>query len=140
MNQLTGKTFRLPTEAEWEFAARGGNRSKGYEYSGSNNIDAVAWYWNSIPYQSSGTQTVATKAPNELGLYDMSGNLWEWCQDWYGNYSSNAQTNPAGPESGSGRVIRGGGCGYDAWSCRVSNRYYDIPSFTGGDTGLRLAL
>jgi len=145
LNELTGKQFRLPTEAEWEYAARGGNRSQGYKYSGSNDVNEVAWYWYNIPSQSSsnagyGTQTVATKKANELGLYDMSGNVWEWCQDWYGSYSSESQTNPTGPATGSGRVYRGGSWNYSAWSCRVSYRDYYYPSNTYVYLGLRLAL
>ena len=145
LNALTGKTFRLPTEAEWEFAARGGKLSQGYKYSGSNTIGDVAWYWDNIPSQTSGnagygTQIVATKAPNELGLYDMSGNVWEWCQDWYGSYSSDAQTNPTGPSTGSTRVNRGGSWLNDARLCRVSLRNDCTPANTGGDLGLRLAL
>ena len=117
LNELTGMHFRLPTEAEWEFAARGGNKSKGYKYAGSNRIGEVAWYWDNIPSQTSrtpgyGTQPVRTKKANELGLYDMSGNVWEWCRDKYGDYSSAAQTNPTGPTSGSLRVRRGGSWGY----------------------------
>ena len=145
LNQLTGRTFRLPTEAEWEFAARGGNQSQGYEYSGSNNLDDVAWYWYSIPSRISGnagygTQTVATKAPNELGLYDMSGNVWEWCQDyWGGIYSSDAQTNPVGPSTGDTHVYRGGSWG-SYKGCRVSYRVSEKPTFTLFDIGLRLAL
>ena len=144
LNQLTGRTFRLPTEAEWEFAARGGNKSKGYKYSGSNNPDDVAWY--SVPSQTSGnvgygTQTVATKAPNELGLYDMSGNVWEWCQDyWAQSYSSDAQTNPTGPTSGPGRVLRGGCWYYEAKYCSVLHRRFFGPLNTGNNLGLRLAL
>ena len=145
LNQLTGATFRLPTEAEWEYAARGGNRSKGYKYAGSNTIGDVAWYWGNIPSQSSGTsgygtQTVATKAPNELGLYDMSGNVWEWCQDWWGSYSSGAQTNPTGPTSGSYRVRRGGCWNNNARNCRVSYRGSCTPSNAYSYLGLRLAL
>ena len=136
LNQLTGETFRLPTEAEWEYAARGGNRSKGYKYAGSNTIGDVAWYWDN---SSSTTQTVATKSPNELGLYDMSGNVREWCQDWYGSYSSGAQTNPTGPTSGSDRVDRGGSWSNDARNCRVSIRFNDTPSSSYDDLGLRLA-
>ena len=105
LNRLTGSNFRLPTEAEWEFACRGGNNSRGHKYSGSNDIDNVAWYWDNSGRK---THPVATKAPNELGIYDMSGNVWEWCADWYGGYSSSAQTNPKGPYGGSGRVYRGG--------------------------------
>ena len=144
LNQLTGKNFRLPTEAEWEYAARGGKKSRGYKYSGSNTVGDVAWYWENIPSQSSGTagygtQTVATKAPNELGLYDMSGNVWEWCQDWYGSYSAEAQTNPTGPTSGSGRVCRGGSWYDFAKECRVSRRNYLNPSLSDVNLGLRLA-
>lgn len=119
LNKITGKTFRLPTEAEWEYAARGGNKSQGYKYSGSNTIGDVAWYYGN---QTSKMHEVGTKSPNELGLYDMSGNVWEWCSDWYGNYSSMVQTNPSGAGSGSYRVIRGGAWfSYDQ-SCRVSKR------------------
>ena len=145
LNALTGRTFRLPTEAEWEFAARGGNLSQRYKYAGSNTLGDVAWYWDNIPSQSSGnagygTQTVATKSPNELGLYDMSGNVYEWCQDWYGSYSSGAQTVPTGPTSGSYRVYRGGSWGTFASFCRVSSRYYWYADCTFDDLGLRLAL
>ncbi len=137
LNEMTGKQFRLPTEAEWEFAARGGNLSQGYIYAGSNTIDDVAWYSGN---SSSTTHPVATKAPNELGLYDMSGNVWEWCQDWYGAYSSAAQTNPTGPTSGSDRVSRGGCWGSLAGGCRVSYRYGSYPSYRDYILGLRLAL
>ena len=136
LNQLTGKNFRLPTEAEWEFAARGGNLSQGYKYAGSNTIDEVAWYDSN---SGSTTHAVGTKYPNELGLYDMSGNVGEWCQDWFGYYSSNAQTNPTGPASGSQRVIRGSCWNYSAWSCRVSYRYGYSPVGCNFH-GLRLAL
>ena len=145
LNERTGRNFRLPTEAEWEFAARGGNLSQSYKYSGSNDIDEVAWYYdNSYALGSSspdyGTHAVATKAPNELGLYDMSGNVWEWVQDWWSYYSSDAQTNPAGPTTGSLRVVRGGGWRGYSGSCRVSNRDHDDPSNTISNLGLRLAL
>ena len=137
LNELTGKTFRLPTEAEWEYAARGGKRSQGYKYAGSNDINEVSWYWDN---SSDGTKPVATKAPNELGLYDMSGNVWEWVQDWYGSYSSESQTNPTGPASGSYRVFRGGSWGISARYCSVSYRSVDNPSNTIYSLGLRLAL
>ena len=145
LNALTGENFRLPTEAEWEYAARGGNKSRGYKYAGSNNIDNVAWYWDNIPSQSSGsagygTQVVASKSPNELGLYDMSGNVWEWCQDRYGSYSSGSQTNPTGPTSGDSRVYRGGSWYSDAWYCRVSYRHIYDPTYRSYFIGLRLAL
>ena len=137
LNSMTGQKFRLPTEAEWEYAARGGNKSKGYKYSGSNNIDDVAWYKNN---SSSSTHDVKTQQPNELGIYDMSGNVFEWCNDWYGSYSSSAQTNPTGPSKGSLRVLRGGSWCNDAWSCRVSNRSDGAPVSRVNFLGLRLAL
>ncbi len=136
LNQATGKTFRLPTEAEWEFAARGGTKSQGYKYSGSNTIDDVAWYWDN----GDKTHEVGTKRPNELGLYDMSGNVYEWCQDWYGSYSSSAQTNPTGASSGSDRVYRGGSWCNGAGGCRSSIRINDPPSYRRYCLGLRLAL
>lgn len=138
LNELTGKTFRLPTEAEWEYAARGGNQSKGYTYSGSNTIGDVAWYYSN---SSSTTHAVATKAPNELGIYDMSGNVLEWCQDWYSSYSSGSQTNPTGPSSGYLRVYRGGSWSYTAAYCRVANRSVSTPTGAFSNSfGLRLAL
>ena len=137
LNQLTGKNFRLPTEAEWEYAARGGNKSQGYKYSGSNTIGDVAWYYDN---SSSRTHDVKTKAANELGIYDMSGNVWEWCQDWYGDYSSSSQTNPTGPSSGSYRVDRGGDWSGSARHCRVSDRFINVPDCWRLDLGLRLSL
>ena len=136
LNELTGKTFRLPTEAEWEYAARGGNKSKGYKYSGSNTLSDVAWYSGN----SSKPQKVGTKAPNELGIYDMSGNIWEWCSDWYGNYESSAQTNPTGPATGTARMIRGGGWDDVAKFCRVSLRTCMPPAFSYYGFGFRLVL
>ncbi|MDR1847812.1 MAG: formylglycine-generating enzyme family protein [Bacteroidales bacterium] len=135
LNQLTGKTFRLPTEAEWEFAARGGNQSQGYKYSGSNNIDEVARYFGN----SRTSQPVKTKAANELGLYDMSGNVWEWVNDWYGDYSSDPQTNPQGPTTGSFRVIRSGGWSSALSICRVANRNGLCANGYNCDIGFRLA-
>ena len=137
LNALTGQHFRLPTEAEWEFACRGGNNSRGYKYSGSNNLGSVAWYDGN---SGNKTHPVGTKAPNELGIYDMSGNVWEWCADWYGDYSSGAQTNPKGPYDGLGRVFRGGGCSDCARACRSSDRFNYIPGFRGYCLGLRLSL
>lgn len=137
LNQLTGKTFRLPTEAEWEFAAKGGTKSKGYTYSGSNTLGDVAWYTNN---SSSKTHEVATKPANELGIYDMSGNVWEWCQDWYGSYSSSAQTNPTGPASGSDRVYRGGSWDTGSRGCRSAQRNFSYPVTLHDGLGLRLVL
>lgn len=137
LNKKTGQNFRLPTEAEWEYAARGGNKSRGYKYSGSNSLSDVAWYTDN---SGSGTHDVKTKQANELGLYDMSGNVWEWCQDWYGSYSAGSQTNPMGATSGSGRVNRGGGWDGCARFCRVSDRNGSSPGNRVGGLGLRLAL
>ena len=137
LNQKTGANFRLPTEAEWEYAARGGNKSNGYKYSGSNSIDDVAWYTSN---SGSKTHPVGTKSPNELGIYDMSGNVWEWCQDWKGSYSSGSQTNPQGQSSGSPRVLRGGSWRNNAEDCRVSDRNADPPGHRILNVGFRLAL
>ncbi|GBU22347.1 serine/threonine-protein kinase [Fibrobacteres bacterium R8-0-B4] len=142
LNQLTGKTYRLPTEAEWEYAARGGNKSKGYRYSGGNNIGEVAWYKDN---SGDKPQIVGTKLPNELGIYDMSGNVFEWVSDWYSEsyYGSSPSNNPTGPaESGSPLAVRGKrGCywNYDAERCRVSSREWDIPDYRRIYNGFRLA-
>ena len=138
LNATTGKNYRLPTEAEWEYAARGGNKSRGFKYSGSNTIGDVAWYWNNYGERTR-TRPVGTKASNELGIYDMSGNVNEWCNDWWGEYSSAAKTNPQGPSSGWDRVLRGGGWSHDAQRCRVSNRDSDAPYHGGSYVGFRLA-
>ena len=135
LNELTGKNFRLPTEAEWEYAARGGRRSYGAKYAGDNDIDNVAWY---DANSNSTTHPVGTKRANELGLYDMSGNVYEWCQDSYGDYSSASQTNPTGPGSGDGRVLRGGSWYGFAWDCRLSCRFGNIPDYRDDCIGLRL--
>ena len=136
-------TFRLPAEAEWEFAARGGNISKGYKYSGSNNIGDVDWYYgNSSVNGSQQTHPVGRKRPNELGLYDMSGNVWEWCQDWYdeGYYSKSPQGSPCNTASASYRVNRGGGWDGSARNCRVAYRNSDTPGDGLLYLGLRLVL
>ncbi|MBO5539340.1 MAG: SUMF1/EgtB/PvdO family nonheme iron enzyme [Muribaculaceae bacterium] len=144
LNQMTGKRFRLPTEAEWEYAARGGRFSKGYTYAGGNNLSSVGFYWgNSGPYGNpfgtpKSTHPVAQKAPNELELYDMSGNVSEWCQDWFGYYTSDAQSNPTGPTTGQNRVYRGGSWNDEAGACTVTWRKNNTPSQS--NMGLRLAL
>ena len=135
--QLYGKSFRLPTEAEWEFAARGGNKSCGYQYSGSDDLDEVACYSGN---SDSETCDVASFDSNELGIYDMSGNVWEWCHDWFGSYNRSAQTDPKGPSGGSGRVIRGGGWRNDVRKCRLSYRFTGSPDYYSLAIGLRLAL
>ncbi len=137
LNELTGEAFRLPTEAEWEFAARGGTRSEGYKYSGGNTVGDVAWCDGN---SGSAKHPAATKSPNELGLCDMSGNVLEWCQDWYGNYDSAVQSNPTGPVTGSARVCRGGSRYNGTNGCRVSFRAPRAPSVRSSDTGFRLAL
>ena len=137
LNGVTGRTFRLPTEAEWEYAARGGKNSKEYKYSGSNSIDEVAWYEGN---SGDKTHPVKEKKANELGLYDMSGNVWEWCNDWYGEYSSDAQTNPQGPDEGSDRVLRGGSRYGNARCCRVFFRFYYAPMIHNPSVGFRLVM
>ena len=137
LNSITGKTFRLPTEAEWEYAARGGKKSRGYQYSGSNNISDVAWYKDN---SGNKTHSVGSKQGNELGIYDMSGNVYELCQDWFGIYNSSSQVNPTGATSGSRRVRRGG-CFYNAaGDCRSSYRIICTPDSRFMILGLRVVL
>ena len=155
LNRLTGMNFRLPTEAEWEFAARGGNKSHGYRYSGSDCLDDVAWYSNNCIDEEAespedGTHEVGRKSPNELGLYDMSGNVLEWCQDRYGKYSSEEQINPKGPSStffkslsstsGVCRVLRGGSWAQFEKGCTVTIRHFSAPGLRHAVVGMRLAL
>ena len=137
LNSITGRSFRLPTEAEWEFAARGGNKSQGYKYSGSNNLGTVAWFTDNSGRE---THPVKTKSRNELGIYDMSGNVWEWCQDWKGSYGSSDQSDPMESRSGSGRVYRGGGWNNGVSCCRMSFRCSNTPGGRDFNLGLRLAL
>jgi sulfatase modifying factor 1 len=127
--------FRLPTEAEWEYAAKGGRQSRGTEYAGSSSLDEVAWY-----YGNSGNKThpVGQKQANELGLYDMSGNLWEWCNDWYGPYGPSAQTDPRGADSGRDRVLRGGSWNDDASTVRAAYRNFRKPGSSAIYGGFRV--
>ncbi len=135
LNDLTGENYRLPTEAEWEYAARGGRKSLGYRYSGSNDIDEVAWYSDNSPESICPT---GGKKPNELGLYDMSGNAFEWVFDWYSEYTSDARVNPKGPSSGTYHVLRGGSWKHGTNGCRVSFRTR-IPTYHLNKCGFRIA-
>ena len=137
LNEMTGLEFSLPTEAQWEYAARGGNKSKGFLYSGSNDASEVGWC-----YENAETEVtiVATKEPNELGLYDMTGNVNEWCRDWYDYYSSEDQTNPVGPASGDFRVMRGGSVINFYKECRVSHRFGGEPDSHFFFVGFRVVL
>lgn len=139
LSNLTGYNFRFPTEAEWEFAARGGNKSQGYIYAGSNDVNEVAWL-----HRASGetTMPVGLLKPNELGIYDMSGNVEEYCSDWYGAYSAEPQVNPQGPNRGASKVRRGGGWPHLISYGETTRRYWQAPTLTKGYNagGLRVAM
>ena len=143
LNELTGQSFRLPSEAEWDYAARGGKQSQGHKYAGSPILKEVGWFSGNSYGE---TKPVGMKAPNELGLYDMSGNVWEWCEDWYSREyydeckKQGTVNNPLGPERGGHRVIRGGSWYFDPQYCRVAARYFGDPTNRSDDVGFRLAL
>jgi formylglycine-generating enzyme required for sulfatase activity len=139
LNEITDLEYRLPTEAEWEYAARGGVRSMGYVYSGGTAIDDFGWHEGNA---GETVHVVAEKKPNELGIYDMSGNVWEWCSDWYGPYrlDSKGSRDPQGPDNGQYRVLRGGSWSYNAYSCRTANRGRYYPGYRNSDGGFRLVL
>jgi formylglycine-generating enzyme required for sulfatase activity len=137
LNTLTGKQYRLPTEAEWEFAARSGLKTKGFEYSGGEKVDEVAWY---IANSDGRTHPVGTRKPNMLGFYDLSGNVWEWCNDWYDiDYSKRKSVNPPGPEEGETRVLRSGSWYGKEKYIRISNRGHFFPNLNADIIGFRLA-
>ena len=155
LNHQTGKNYRLPTESEWEYACRGGVHSAHCKYSGGNSLDCIAWYYenagdttlddktwdfDTLFSNKNKTHQVGTKSPNELGIYDMSGNVWEWCSDWYDDYSSDAPIDPAQHSSDFGRVIRGGSWCNAAASCGVAYRDYNSPDLCGSNLGFRLVL
>jgi formylglycine-generating enzyme required for sulfatase activity len=137
LNVLTGKNYRLPTEAEWEYAARGGEKTQNHRYSGARNINDVAWYSGN---SGNKTNEVGQLKPNELGIYDMSGNVWEWCNDWFSSYSSTTETNPKGPETGDGRVVRGGSWFGYIDANRLTFRGFDDPSNSRSYIGFRIVL
>ena len=139
LSEKQGGFYRLPTEAEWEYAARGGNKSVGYKYSGAQSVYSVGWIADN---SGSKTHAVGTKKANELGIHDMSGNVWEWCADWYASdyYSNSPSANPRGPSSGSYRVLRGGSWSYSATICRVAYRLNSAPSYRFTYLGFRVVL
>lgn len=127
--------YRLPTEAEWEYAARGGPKTQGFQYSGSDILSDIGWYEDN----ATAAEPVAQKAPNELGLFDMSGNVWEWCWDWHGDFQVGNITDPHGPSEGEYKIIRGGSWGDSAKYCTSINRNWADPSIKDLAFGLRLA-
>lgn len=137
LNEKTGLNYRLPTEAEWEFAARGADKSKGYKYSGSPVLNACGWYYSN---SNAATHEVGSKDANELGVYDMSGNVREWCNDWFDYYSSSSVDNPQGPSYGSVKVNRGGSWTTPAINCRITYRHTDPANESAQDLGFRLVL
>lgn len=137
LSELTGRKYALPTEAQWEYAGRGGVKGKGYKFSGGNSLDTVAWYTANSGHAS---HPVGKKRANELGIHDMGGNVWEWCADWYGEYSSDPQTDPAGWEEGDSRILRGGSWYSSEGYCRLAFRLADFPHRRDGSFGFRVVL
>lgn len=137
LSRMTGRKYVLPTEAQWEYAARGGVKSKGYKYCGGDTLGQVAWYLDNSGYE---THAVGQKLPNELGIYDMSGNVWEWCQDKFDSYGSEAEKDPLGAGDTEFRVLRGGSWGSDARKYRVTGRHELSPGTSYSGTGFRLVL
>jgi formylglycine-generating enzyme required for sulfatase activity len=137
LNSTANKKYRLPTEAEWEYAAKGGNKISLYKYAGSDNIDEVAWYGDA----NDETHSIGTKKANALGIFDMTGNVWEWCSDWYDKnyYQYSAESNPEGVFTGDCRVLRGGSFSNDADNCRPALRNINKPNFRNDFIGFRLA-
>jgi formylglycine-generating enzyme required for sulfatase activity len=137
LSKVTGKPYRLPTEAEWEFASRGGNKSEGNKFSGGNKPGEVSWYADN---SENNIHAVGQKTPNELGLYDMSGNVWEWCSDWDGDYSAASQNDPKGPETGVNKILRGGSFLSFYWSVRTTNRNSYDPANSCTVNGFRVVM
>lgn len=138
LSESTGKNYDLPTESQWEFAARGGTRSKHYQYSGSDNINEVAWY-DETTYER-GPMPIGRLKPNELGIHDMSGNVWEWCLDYYAKYTSSRKVNPTGPSSGQFKVVRGGSWYYVGQMAKVATRDGPYPDYSNYNYGFRVVI
>lgn len=137
LGEKYGGDWRLPTEAQWEFAARGGTKSNNFKYSGSDDLDEAGWYEDNSAEK---TQDVGRKKPNELGIYDMSGNADEWCKDWYGPYNDTSQTNPKGAEFGESRLLRGGSWFDNSKYCHIAFRFHKDPTYTYKTKGFRVVL
>ena len=137
LDSITGMPFRLPTEAEWEFAARGGNKSQGFRFAGGNIVDSISWGLSNAGFR---THEVKQKQPNELGLYDMTGNVSEWCSDWYAPYHLGTEPNPQGPTTGQEKIMRGSSYSNCLENSYISHRYMAAPTEATNYCGMRLAL